>query len=341
MRHFRFLIWACAAVSALAGVTGQAKAPAAAYQGVIAIDAASGQVLFEDHADVVTPPASMTKLMTFAVLHDKLASGALALETAITVTAEDANIGGTQVYLKQGETFSVEELIYAMMIQSANDAAHALGRTAGGSVPAFVALMNEKAKSLGMTQSTFRTPHGLPPSNRRVSEGDLSSPRDYATLCRYLVAQTDVTKYTSVRLRKFGVGVRASDRVIDMVNHNRLLGKVAGTDGLKTGFTNSAGFCLSATAERDGRRVIAVIMGSPASKTRDLQAIDLIERAFSALPAAPATAGLPVPASKSVPTAQPQAMPTVKTDELLAPEQTSTVPADEFKFRLNLPEPKK
>ena len=260
---------------------------ATAYKGAIVTDATTGSVLYEDRADVVTPPASMTKLMTFAVLRDKLADGTVRLDTPVKITVEDSKIGGTQVFLDPRETFPVEELIYAMMIQSANDAAHALARASAGSVPAFIELMNAKARALGMTQTTFRTPHGLPPSSRKIADGDLTTPRDFALLCRHVLTKTDVLKYTSVNRRQFGSGTRA----IAMDNHNKLLGKVVGVDGLKTGYTAGAGYCLSATAERNGRRVIAVIMGSfgpggqvDKGKTRDLKAMELLERGFSALP---------------------------------------------------------
>lgn len=256
-----------------------------AYKGAISVDAATGNVLFEDNADIVSPPASMTKLMTFMVVHDKLASGAISLSTPVQVMPDDARIGGTQVYLDPRETFPVEELLYAMMIQSANDAAHALARASAGSVPAFVELMNAKARELGMTHTTFRSPHGLPPASRKIAEGDLTTPRDYALLCRALLMKTDVLKYTSVRIRKFGEGIRAPDKVTLMVNHDHLLEKVDGVDGLKTGFTNGAGFCLAATAQRNGRRIIVVVMGSPASKTRDLKVAELIEQGFAKLPA--------------------------------------------------------
>lgn len=293
-----------------------------AYAGVIVTDAESGHVLFEDNADVSNPPASMAKLMTFAVLHDKLASGALTLETPVKVTAEDSKMGGTQVFLDPRETFPVEELIYAMMIQSANDAAHALARTAGGSVEAFVELMNAKARELGMTHTTFRTPHGLPPPSRRIADGDLTTPRDFAVLCRYLVQHTDVLKYTSVKERIFGTGVRAQPMRMD--NHNKLLGRVAGVDGLKTGYTVGAGYCLSATALRNGRRVIVVIMGSfgpngqiDKGKTRDLKAIDLLERGFAALPAN-------VGAGLSRDTSGPKAPPTTPQGPL--PDPVTTTP---------------
>lgn len=318
------------------------------YTGAITIDAASGAVLFEDNADGLNPPASMTKLMTFAVVHDKLADGSLTLQTPVPITAEDARMGGTQVYLDPRETFSVEELLYAMMIQSANDAAHALARAAAGSTPAFVELMNAKARSLGMNQSTFRTPHGLPPPSRRDADGDLTTPRDFALLCRYLVQSTDVLKYTSVRERDFGPNRSKGPQ--HMSNHNKLLGKIPGVDGLKTGYTASAGYCLSATAERNGRRVITVIMGSfgpgrqiDKGRARDLKAVELIEQGFAALPAAVPSVKTGVLAAKPVVSGTPALpapsapIPTVKTDKT---EQTSTTTEPVLKFRVIPPEKK-
>ena len=167
---------------------------------------------------------------------------------------------------------------------------YALARTAAGSAEAFVELMNAKARELGLTRTTFRTPHGLPSANRKISDGDLTTPRDFALLSRYLLLKTDVLKYTSVRTRDFGPPVRLAPVVMN--NHNHLLGKLAGVDGLKTGFTNGAGFCLATTAQRNGRRVIVVLMGSPDSKVRDLKIAEFIERGFSALPVGgPAFAG--------------------------------------------------
>ena len=270
------------------------------YKGAIVMDAATGNVLFERNADVVSPPASMTKLMTFAVLYDKLQSGSLTLATPVRITKEDAKIGGTQVFLDPRETFPVEELIYAMMIESANDAAYALGRFSAGSVSAFVELMNAKARELGMTHTTFRSPHGLPPASRKIPDGDLTTPRDFAVLCRYVLTKTDVLKYTSVAKRDFAPN-RAFGQTQHMENHNKLLGKIAGVDGLKTGYTLGAGYCLSATAQRNGRRIIVVVMGSfgpngqiDKGHARDIKTIELIERGFAALPAnSPAFAGAP------------------------------------------------
>jgi len=357
------------AVATFALVTALAALPAFAkvhhtmpvegtYAGAIVVDAATGQALVEENPDVINPPASMTKLMTFAVLHDKLADGSLKLDTPVHVDATDAKMGGTQVFLDPRETFPVEELIYAMMIQSANDAAHALARTAAGSVEAFVGLMNAKARALGMAHTTFRSPHGLPPKSRRVADGDLTTPRDFAVLCRYLVQNTDILKYTSVKTREFGAGVRAQPMRMD--NHNKLLGKIAGVDGLKTGFTDGAGYCLSATAQRNGRRVIVVIMGSfgpnrakDLGRARDLKAIEFLEHGFAALPppaadlpagkiATTKTAGAGLPRDSSghkapptSPSAPAETVPTVSTDKSAAPaEQSSTGPEPAVTFRV-------
>jgi D-alanyl-D-alanine carboxypeptidase (penicillin-binding protein 5/6) len=284
---------------------------AASYKGAISTDAATGNVLFESNADAISPPASMTKLMTFAVLDDVMRKGSLTLETPVTVTREAARVAAfkdsTEVWLKQGETFTVEDLIYAMMIQSANDAAYALAQKAGGSAADFVVMMNAKARELGMTRTTFRSPHGFPPPSRRIADGDLTTPRDYALLCRYLVLHTDVLKYTSVKSRTFGAGVRFPPT--QMNNHNNLLARCPGVDGLKTGFTNGAGFCISATAQRDGRRVIVIVMDSPDSKTRDLNTRDLIDQAFFRLPLGTAAfsqaPGVPTAPTRPAPTPAP------------------------------------
>lgn len=257
-------------------------AAAPVYKGAIVIEAQTGDVLFEDNADYVGPPASVTKLMSFLVVTDAIRNGRLTLRTPVTTTAADSRIGGTQVWLKEGEVFEVGELLRAMMVQSANDAAHALAHAAAGSREAFVAAMNARAQDLGMTHTIWRTPHGLPPSSRRIEESDVTSPRDLAKLSRALINQTDILRYTSIERAPFGEGKRPQPVMMD--NHNNLLGKVRGVDGLKTGFTRSAGFCLAATAERDGRRLIAVIMGSPSSKERDVKMAELLENTFAKLP---------------------------------------------------------
>lgn len=342
-RRFAFAVLTCAALlgplTAAAAKRGGARsreaAPAGpAYKGAIVMDAATGKVLFEENADIVSPPASMTKLMTFAVLHDKLASGALTLATPVRIEPDDARMGGTQVYLDPRETFPLEELVYAMMIQSANDAAHALARTAAGSVPGFVELMNAKARELGMTHTTFRSPHGLPPPNRRAADGDLTSPRDFALLSRYLVTHTDVLKYTSVHTRDFGSHRAQGPQ--HMRNHNNLLGRVAGVDGLKTGYTEGAGYCLSATGQRNGHRVIGVIMGSfgpngqkDLGRTRDRKMIELLEKGFAAIPAAEP----PFSPAAGVAVASPVSVAPLSESE----KQAAPAPDDEPTIKLTIP----
>jgi len=267
----------------LSGALQAAKPAAAPYRSAIIVDAASGVVLFEDQADRVNAPASVTKLMTFLIVHDQIASGRLTLQTPVTVTKEDSAIGGTQVWLEAGESFSVDELLFALMIQSANDAAHALARAASGSREAFVARMNERARGLGMVHTTFRTPHGLPASSRKLADGDVSAARDLALLSRQLLLHTNILDYTSVKQRTFRPGQPAPREVI-MRSHNHLLRRVKGVDGLKTGYTASAGFCLAATAERDRRRVIVVVLGSPDTKTRDIKVAELLEKGFTLIP---------------------------------------------------------
>jgi len=252
-----------------------------AFKGAIVLDVATGQTLFEDRANYIGPPASVTKLMTFLLVHDRLGRGDLTLQTPINVTAEAAKTGGSQVYLAEKEIFPLEDMLYALMIASANDVATALAIHLAGSKTAFIATMNSRAQQLGMTDTTFRSPHGLPPASRANADSDQTSPRDLAKLSLHLLRTTNVLTYTSVKLRTF----RPGPKKIDMVNHNHLLGKVAGVDGLKTGFTRGAGFCLAATAIRHGRRVLVITMGSPDSKTRDIKIAELIERGFAALPA--------------------------------------------------------
>ncbi len=342
MTNLRRLLAAGILTFAVLVASAREKVSRLPYLGAIVMDADTGQVLFADNANVLNPPASMTKLMTFAVLHDKLASGALTLDAPVTVSHDEAKFAmipdSTSVWLKEKEVFPVGELIYAMMVQSANDAALVLARAAAGSAEAFVELMNAKARSLGMRQTVFRTPHGFTKGKVNFSTSDLTTPHDFALLCRYLLLETDVIKYTSVRSRPFGASRPAG--AVMMNNHNHLLGKIAGLNGLKTGFTNGAGFCLSATAERNGRRIIAVVMGGSDSKARDIKVAELIERGFAALPAVLPTVQTSGPAATMA--AKPAEMPTVRTEHAQEsnPEQSSTTKEPVLTFRVIPPEKK-
>jgi D-alanyl-D-alanine carboxypeptidase (penicillin-binding protein 5/6) len=317
---FAFLVASCLALAPLSAAKRRA-APATSgggFKGAIVMDAETGKVLIDENADIVSPPASVTKLMTFLVVQDQIRAGKLTLQTPVTADTADAKMGGTQVWLKEGEVFPVEELLYALMIQSANDAATALAHAAAGSREAFVQLMNARAKQLGMTNTTFRSPHGLPPSDRKLSDSDLTSPRDLAILSRELLRTTDILKYTSVRERPFR---QNAVKPVIMRNHNHLLDKIAGVDGLKTGFTNSAEFCISVTAQRNGHRIIVVVMGSPDRLTRDLRAGELVERGFSAIPAdAPPFSAKPGTPVTPAPTSGANASPAMASPISAAPE---------------------
>ncbi|MDP1579195.1 MAG: D-alanyl-D-alanine carboxypeptidase family protein [Candidatus Didemnitutus sp.] len=322
------------------------------YVGAIVVDSDTGQVLFEDGADVVAYPASVTKLMTFAVVMDRVIAGQLSLEAPVTVSAEAARTGGSQVYLKHGEVFSIDDLLVALIVSSANDAAVALAVHVGGSREAFVALMNEKARELGMAQTRFTSPHGLPPS--RGQEPDVSTARDLALLSRHLIQHDRVLAYSSIKVRMLR---EQSATPFEMRSHNHLLGKFAGCDGLKTGYFSAGGFSLSATAERNGRRLIAVTLGSETSKMRDFKVMELLERGFAHAPAmpnvqttlptvrpAPVAAPPATKATVTLPAARPpSAIPVLKTDEVPAGDAASTSAIPPVTFRVIPPttQPKK
>ncbi len=259
-------------VSALDTVS---KAP---YAGAIAIDAATGNVLFEDNADAKGYPASVTKLMVLFVILEAIDQQRLALSDPVAVTAEAAKIGGSQVYLKEKEVFQVDDLLYALIVQSANDVAAALAIHYVGSKEAFVDLMNKRARELGMKDTVFHSVHGLPPSKGQLP--DVSTPRDIATLGRELVKRPDVLKYTSTKERPFRTD--AAEPFI-MRSHNHLLKNIEGCDGLKTGYFSAAGFSIAATAQKKGQRAIAVVMGAMDRKVRDAKTKEILTKGLMEL----------------------------------------------------------
>ena len=246
------------------------------YVSAIVVDADSGKIIYEDHSDEKAYPASVLKLMDFLIILEKLKDGAIKLDDKITVTAEVAKIGGSQVYLKEGEVFTVDELLYALMIQSANDAATALAVYIGGSKEGFIELMNQRAKELGMSSSSFNSIHGLPPE--AGIDPDVTTARDLAILCRELLKFPETLKYTSVISKGFRNGE------FTMHNHNNLLGSFEGCDGLKTGYYKAAGYSIAATAKRGKNRVIAVVLGSNNKKLRDRKAAELLTKGFMSMP---------------------------------------------------------
>lgn len=244
------------------------------YYSAVVIDAGSGDILWEDHAAAEAYPASMIKLMNLFVILDDVQAGRLRLDETVTVTREAARIGARQVWLAEGEVFALEELIYAMMVHSANDAATALALYTSGSKAAHARRMNDKARALGLHNTRFVNVHGLPPDDG--GPPDVSSALDTARLGRALLkAHPGVLRYTSVPSRTF-----REENPVRLTSPNKLLGSVTGCDGLKTGYFRAAGFSIAATAERNGQRVIAVVMGCKNKNTRNLWAERLIEEGF-------------------------------------------------------------
>jgi serine-type D-Ala-D-Ala carboxypeptidase (penicillin-binding protein 5/6) len=276
-------------------VAWAARAPLVAitqdpYVSALVIDADNGKVLFEANADTKVYPASVLKLMDLYVILDRVSQGTLKLDEMVQVTTEAAKTGGSQVYLDPKEQFAVEELLYALMVQSANDAAVALATHVAGSKEGFVALMNQKAQELGMKSTRFHSVHGLPPSEGQ--EPDVTTARDLAILCRALTNNPEALKYTSIQTRGF-----REDKFI-MRTHNKLLTQVAGCDGLKTGYYQAAGFSIAATAKKGGVRIITLVMGSKDRKVRDAKAVELMAKGFTLVPPKPEMAGeAPKPAA--------------------------------------------
>ena len=245
------------------------------YLGAVVVDAANGDVLFEDKPDAQGYPASCIKLMDLLVILEKVEQGSLKLDENVTVTAESSTMGGSQVYLKEGEIFTIDELLYALMVQSGNDAAVALAIHVAGTKDGFTELMNEKAAALGMSNTVFHSVHGLPPGAGQ--EPDVSTPRDMTLLCRELLKHKDALRYTSTKERPFRPDAKEP---FIMRNHNPLLASFEGCDGFKTGYFTKAGYSMAVTAMRKDNRVIAVILGSADRKGRNAKAAELLAKGF-------------------------------------------------------------
>lgn len=240
-------------------------------QSAILIEASTGQVFYEKNADQALPPASVTKIMTLLLVMEAIDSGTISLSDIVSVSDYASSMGGSQVYLKAGETMSVEDLLKSVVIASANDAAVALAEFLMGSEEAFVKRMNERAKELGMENTNFENTNGLDDT----AENHLISARDIATMSRELIKHEKILEYSStwmdsIRNGEFG-----------LTNTNRLIRFYSGANGLKTGSTSKAKFCISASAKRDGMQLIAVIMGSPTRDIRNECAKKLLDYGFA------------------------------------------------------------
>ena len=238
---------------------------------VILMEAATGTVLCEKNADEALPPASVTKVMTLLLVMEAIDGGTLSLDTPVSVSEYAASMGGSQVYLEPGETMPVSDLLKSVVVASANDAAVALAEQVSGSVEAFVTRMNERAAELGMKNTHFENPTGL---DDNVTN-HLTSARDIALMSRALMKHETIFQYTTIWMDSIRNGA------FGLTNTNRLIRFYNGANGLKTGSTSKAKFCISATAKRDGMQLIAVIMGAPSRDDRNETAKKLLDYGFA------------------------------------------------------------
>ena len=237
----------------------------------ILMEESSGQVLMEKNADEKLPPASITKIMTLLLVMEALDEGKITLEDKVTASREAASKGGSQIWLKEGEVMTVHELIKAATVASANDASVALAEYIAGDEASFVAIMNKRAKELGMTNTNFENCSGLDDT----AENHYSTARDIAVMSRELMKHEKIKEYTTIWMDSLRNGET------ELVNTNKLVRFYEGTTGLKTGTTSKAGHCLSATAQRDDMELVAVVLGSDNSADRFEDAKKLLNWGFA------------------------------------------------------------
>ena len=226
-------------------------------KGCVLMEASTGQVLFESGKDTVLPPASVTKVMTLLLIMEAVDDGRITLTDTVTASEHAASMGGTQIYLQVGETMTVDELLKAVAIPSANDAAVALAEFVAGSESEFVSMMNNRAAELGMKNSKFTNCTGLFDDNEHYTTA-----YDIALMTRELMKHPKIFDYTTVWMDSL------RDGAFGLANTNKMLRTYTGMTGMKTGYTKLAGHCLSGTAQRDGMSLIAVTLGAPTSKER-------------------------------------------------------------------------
>jgi D-alanyl-D-alanine carboxypeptidase (penicillin-binding protein 5/6) len=241
------------------------------FVSALLIEAETGKILYENNAYASRAPASTTKLMTALIVMDQIKAGKVALSDSVTVSRRSRRMGGSQVFLTEGEVFTLGELMQALMIASANDASVAIAEYVGDGYENFVAMMNRRSDQLGLKKTIFHNTHGLDdvPSKR-----NLTCASDLAQIARELVKYPKIYEWTSTRSAPF------RHNQFTLYATNKLLGRIEGLDGLKTGFTWRAGFCLVGTMEQDGMRLISVILGSRTSRGRFLSTKHLLETGF-------------------------------------------------------------
>lgn len=243
---------------------------------VLLMEASTGKVLYEKDADTRRPPASVTKVMTILLIYDALSAGKIHKEDVVTTSEYAASMGGSQVFLEAGEEQTVDTLLKCIVVSSANDACVAMAEYISGTEEAFVQQMNERAKGLGMENTVFKNCNGLD------TDGHVTTARDIALMSRELITKyPDVYEYTKIWMDTIVHKTKKGEEEFGLSNTNKLIRQYSYATGLKTGSTGEAKFCLSATAQKDGIDLIAVIMAAPDVKTRFADAQTLLNYGFS------------------------------------------------------------
>ena len=251
------------------GGSAKSVVPETTAKALLLMDCATGTVLAQENPHEVREPASVTKIMTMLLVCEALDAGTLTMDTVVTASAHAAGMGGSQVYLEEGEQMTVHDLLKAVAVASGNDAAVALGEAVSGSESAFVEKMNQRAKDLQMADTHFCNCTGLP------AEGHVTSAWDIAIMSRELLRHDVIREFTGIWMDSL------RDGAFGLTSTNRLVRTYDGATGLKTGFTDRAGFCVSASAARDGMELIAVVLGAESSKDRFDTAATLLDYGFA------------------------------------------------------------
>ena len=282
-RAAHLLAAAALAVTLKPAAAGAADLPVTSRAALL-MEKTTGQVLFAQNEHEALEPASVTKVMTLLLAMEAIDSGTIAYDDVVTVSAYAAGMGGSQVFLAEGEQITVEELLKAVCVASGNDAAAALAEQVAGTAELFVEKMNRRAAELGMNDTHFVNCTGL------TAEGHVTSAYDIALMSRELILRhPDIRRFTTIWMDTIRGGT------FQLANTNKLIRFYDGATGLKTGYTASAGYCISATAERDGMELIAVIMKAPDKDTRSSDAKALLSYGFAAYTLAPAAPEEPLP----------------------------------------------
>lgn len=238
----------------------------------IIMEASTGKILFDKNMDEQKSPASMTKIMTMLLTVEAIESGKISLDDEVNISANASKMGGSQVYLEENSTATVEMLLKSIAIGSANDASVAVAEKIGGTESNFVNMMNKRAKELGAVNTTFKNPHGLD------EEGHLTTAHDLALIAKELIKHKEILKLTSTYETTI---THKNGKSLWLVNTNKLIKFYNGLDGLKTGFTDNAGYCLTGTMLRNDMRLITVTMKAPTKEDRNTDTINLMEYAYS------------------------------------------------------------